>query len=145
MLSLVEITPWHWAGFVAGIVFLIALDLGVFHRAAHEVSFKEAVGWTCVWFALSMIFAGVLVPARGREESLEFVTGYLIEYSLSIDNIFVFLLVFRYFAVPSTAQHRVLFWGILGAMVMRAIFIFLGAVLIERFQWIIYVFGAFLV
>lgn len=145
MLSLVEITAWHWVGFIAAIVVLIALDLGVFHRAAHAVTFKEALGWTAVWVALSMLFAGGLVPTRGREESLEFITGYLIELSLSMDNVFVMALIFQYFRVPLEFQHRVLFWGILGALMMRGFMIWLGTELIHHFSWALYVFGAFLV
>jgi len=145
MLAAIEITPWHWAAFLAVIVVFLALDLGVFHKKAHVIRFKEAIGWTAVWFSLAMAFAGALVPARGKDEALEFLTGYLIELSLSMDNVFVIALIFAYFRVPSEYQHRVLFWGILGALVMRGVMIGAGAALVERFHWTLYVFGAFLV
>ena len=145
MLALMEITPWHWAGFVACVLFFLALDLGVFHREAHVVSFKEASLWTTIWVSLSLLFAVGLHFARGSEESLEFVTGYLIELSLSMDNVFVIALIFAYFRVPAEYQHRVLFWGILGALVMRGVMIAAGAALVQRFMWTLYIFGAFLV
>ena len=145
MLAAIEITPWHWAAFLAVIVLFLALDLGVFHKKAHVVRFKEAMGWTALWFSLAMVFAGGLVPARGKEEALEFLTGYLIELSLSMDNVFVIALIFGYFRVPAEYQHRVLFWGILGALVMRGVMIGAGAALVERFHWTLYFFGAFLV
>ena len=126
-------------------LFFLALDLGVFHRRAHVVKFKEALGWTTVWFCLALLFAGALYCGRGRDESLEFLTGYLIELSLSMDNVFVIALIFSYFRVPSEYQHRVLFWGILGALVMRGVMIAVGAALIQRFQWTLYLFGLFLV
>src|SRR5215471_10296292 len=119
MLALVEITPWHYAGFILCVLFFLALDLGVFHRQARVVKFREAIGWTAVWFSLAMLFAGLVRYGLGREESLQFVTGYLIELSLSMDNVFVIALIFAYFRIPSEYQHRVLFWGILGALVMR--------------------------
>jgi tellurite resistance protein TerC len=136
---------WLWAGFIVAVLFILALDLGVFHRKAHSVGHREALIWTTLWVALALMFNAWIWRRFGAQHGLEFLTGYVIEYSLSIDNIFVFLLVFRYFAVPPTSQHRVLFWGILGAMVMRAIFILVGSVLIAQFNWIIYIFGAFLV
>jgi tellurite resistance protein TerC len=145
MLAVIEITPWHWAGFLVCIVIFLALDLGVFHKEARVVRFKEAMGWTALWFSLAMAFAGLLVPARGKEEALEFLTGYLIELSLSMDNVFVIALIFAYFRVPSEFQHRVLFWGILGALVMRGVMIGAGAALVDRFHWMLYLFGAFLV
>lgn len=145
MLAFIEITPWHWGGFVLCVIFFLALDLGVFHRQAHVVKFKEAMTWTAIWVTLSLLFAAALVPLRGRQEAVEFVTGYLIELSLSMDNVFVIALIFAYFRVPSQYQHRVLFWGILGALVMRGVMIAAGAALIERFTWMLYVFGAFLV
>lgn len=145
MLALVEITPWHWAGFILCVLFFLALDLGVFHRHAHVVKFKEALGWTAVWFTVAMFFALWLRFARGPDESLEFVTGYLIELSLSMDNVFVIALIFGYFRVPQQYQHRVLFWGILGALIMRGVLIAVGAALIQQFQWMLYVFGVFLV
>ena len=126
-------------------LFFLALDLGVFHRGAHVVKFKEAMTWSVVWFVLSMVFAALLVPLRGRDEAVEFVTGYIIELSLSMDNVFVIALIFTFFRVPAQYQHRVLFWGILGALVMRGVMILAGAALIERFQWTLYLFGAFLV
>ncbi len=124
---------------------MLVLDLGVFHRRAHGVRFREALGWSAMWIALAGAFAVLVYFWHGRTPSLEFVTGYIIELSLSVDNLFVFLLIFRYFRVPSEQQHKVLFWGILGALVMRAIFILAGVGLIRRFHWIIYVFGALLV
>lgn len=145
MLGLIAITAWHWAGFIVLVLFFLALDLGVFHRQAHVVKFKEALGWTLVWVTMSMLFAGMLVPLRGHQEAVEFVTGYIIELSLSMDNVFVMALIFAYFRVPSQYQHRVLFWGILGALVMRGVMIALGAALIQRYHWMLYVFGAFLV
>lgn len=124
---------------------MLALDLGVFNRKVHTVSVREAGIWTAVWVSLALVFNLGLYYVAGPQAGLEFLTGYLIEYSLSVDNIFVFVLVFSAFAVPSQYQHRVLFWGILGALVMRGAMIAAGAVLIENFHWIIYVFGAFLV
>jgi tellurite resistance protein TerC len=138
-------SPMLWAGFTAFIVAMLALDLGVLHRDAHEVSIKEAAVWSLVWVALSLAFATGLYFWAGHEYAVQFVTGYLIEKALSVDNVFVFLVVFSFFKVPARLQHRVLFWGIFGALVMRAAFIFLGAALIARFEWIMYVFGALLV
>lgn len=145
MLAVVDITIWHWVGFVACVLVFLALDLGVFHRKAHTVGFKEALGWTAVWFSLAMLFAWGLRPLRGEKEALEFVTGYLIELSLSMDNVFVIALIFGYFKVPSQFQHRVLFWGILGALVMRGMMIWAGVALISMIGWVLYVFGVFLV
>ena len=145
MLGIVEITPIHWIGFVLIIIFFLALDLGVFHRHAHVVKFKEALAWTTVWFTLAMCFAAALVPLRGKVPATEFVTGYLIELSLSMDNVFVIALIFSYFRVPAEYQHRVLFWGILGALIMRGVMIGIGAALIAAFHWVLYIFGAFLV
>jgi tellurite resistance protein TerC len=124
---------------------MLALDLGVFHRRAHTVKFREALAWSVAWIALAAAFAVVIFFWHGRTPALEFVTGYVIELSLSVDNLFVFLLIFRFFQVPAIHQHKVLFWGILGALVMRAIFIAAGVGLIQRFHWIVYVFGALLV
>jgi tellurite resistance protein TerC len=138
-------SPSLWLGFVAAVIGLLALDLGVFHRDAHVVTFREALGWSVVWIALALSFNGWLAWEFGNDRGLEFLTGYLIEKALAVDNIFVFLVVFATFRVPSAYQHRILFWGILGALVLRAAFIFAGAALLERFHWIIYVFGAFLV
>ncbi len=144
MLALIQITPWHWAGFILCILFFLALDLGVFNRTAHVVKFKEALRWSVFWGILAMLFAGALVPLRGREEAVEFVTGYIIELSLSMDNVFVIALIFAFFRVGAKYQHRVLFWGILGALLMRGLMILGGAALVQRFQWTLYLFGAFL-
>jgi len=144
-----------WLLFNAFVLAMLALDLGIFHRKKHVVLFKEAIGWTIVWVSLAAVFAAfiyfwghTLVGHLGRpnrELSLEFITGYLIEESLSVDNLFVFLLIFRYFQVPRHNQHSVLFWGVVGALVMRAIFIFAGIALLKRFEWVIYIFGAILI
>ncbi len=134
-----------WIGFNILVVALLALDLFVFHREAHEVNLKEAAGWSVFWIALALLFNAGVYYFRGPEAGLEFLTGYLIEKALSVDNIFVFVLIFAYFAVPPKYQHRVLFWGILGALVMRGAMIFAGADLLHRFHWLIYLFGAFLV
>ncbi len=138
-------TPWLWFGFTAFILVMLVLDLGVFHRKAHEVRVREALTWTAVWVSLALTFNLGVYFWFGSERALEFLTGYVIEKALSVDNIFVFIVVFSVFAVPAKLQHRVLFWGILGALIMRAIFIVLGAALLERFHWVIYIFGAFLV
>jgi tellurite resistance protein TerC len=138
-------TPALWAGFIAFVLALLALDLGVFHRNAHAVTVKEAGLWSAIWVALALAFNGLVVQWFGSERGLEFLTGYLIEKALAVDNIFVFYAIFAYFAVPAAYQHRVLFWGVLGALVMRAIFIFAGAALISQFHWVMYVFGAILV
>jgi tellurite resistance protein TerC len=136
---------WLWVGFTVFVLGMLALDLGVFHRHAHEVRFKEALIWSGVWAGLALLFAGGVFIYGGSQKGLEFLTGYLIEWSLSVDNIFVFLVIFAYFAVPARYQHRVLFWGILSALVLRAVMIVMGAALIERFHWVIYLFGAVLV
>jgi tellurite resistance protein TerC len=146
---------WLWIGFNLFVLAMLALDLGVFHRKSHAVSGKEALIWSVVWISLSFVFNAVIyffwdrmMPESSytnREAALAFLTGYLIEKSLSVDNIFVFILIFSFFAVPAKYQHHVLFWGILGALVMRGIMIALGVVLLERFHWIIYIFGAFLI
>ena len=138
-------TIWLWVGFNLFVLAMLALDLGVFHRKAHVVSFQEAMGWTVAWVTLAALFNIGIWHFAGAEKALEFTTGYVIEYSLSVDNIFVFALLFSYFAVPAAYQHRVLFWGILGALVLRALMIVAGTVLITKFAWIIYVFGAFLI
>lgn len=145
MLALVAITPWHWAGFVAAILIFLALDLGLFHRKAHEVQFKEAFAWTIGWVLLALIFSTVLHWMQGQRASVEFLTGYFLELSLSMDNVFVIALIFGYFRVPAAHQHRVLFWGIVGAMLMRGLMIGLGVALISRFDWILYLFGAFII
>jgi tellurite resistance protein TerC len=134
-----------YVAFNAGVLAVLAIDLGIFNKKAHAASVKEAATWSTVWIALSLGFAGLIWYMMGREPALEFVTGYLIEYSLSIDNIFVIILIFSYFRIPDKYQHRVLFWGIIGALVMRGGMIAAGAFLIGRFHWIMYVFGAFLI
>ncbi len=145
MLGFVEITPWHWAGFILCVVFFLALDLGLFHRQARPVRFWEAAAWSALWFVLAMAFAGAMFYWRGREEAAQFTTGYIIELSLSMDNVFVIALIFAFFRVPSQFQHRVLFWGILGALLMRGVMIAAGAALVQNFRWTLYLFGAFLV
>lgn len=136
---------WLWAGFVAFILAMLAVDLGVFNRDPHVVKAREALTWTMVWVALALLFAAGLAVFRDHAAALTFLTGYVVEESLSIDNIFVIVLIFQYFAVPAKYQHRVLFWGILGALLMRGLFIALGAALLARFDWIIYIFGVLLV
>jgi tellurite resistance protein TerC len=138
-------SPAMWIGFIAFVLAMLALDLGVFHRKAHRVSMREALLWSLVWIGLALVFNLGVYLWFGSERALEFLTGYLIEKALSVDNLFVFLVLFSYFAVPAPLQHRVLVFGILGALVMRAAFIAAGAALLENFHWIIYVFGAFLV
>jgi tellurite resistance protein TerC len=149
MFALLGTTPWHWAGFVLCVLFFLALDLGVFHRKAHVVKFKEALAWTAVWVTMSFCFGialgPLLVKGWSNQETVEFITGYIIELSLSMDNVFVMALIFAYFRVPSQYQHRVLFWGILGALIMRGLMIAGGAALIQKFMWTLYIFGAFLV
>jgi TerC family integral membrane protein len=134
-----------WILFNVFVAIMLALDLGVFHRRAHTVKFKEALSWSLMWIALAGAFAVLVYFWHGHTPMLEFVTGYVIELSLSVDNLFVFLVIFRYFKVSGPNQHKVLFWGILGALIMRAIFILAGVGLITRFHWIIYVFGALLI
>lgn len=142
-----------WIGFNVFVLAMLAVDLGVFHRKSHEVKLREALAWSVVWIAVALVFNlgiylgwfGVYPEAARSQRAMEFLTGYLIEKSLSVDNIFVFLLIFTYFRVPAAYQHKVLFWGVVGALVMRAIFIVGGVVLLERFHWLIYVFGAFLI
>jgi tellurite resistance protein TerC len=124
---------------------MLVLDLTVFHRSAHTIKFKEAIAWSIFWISLAALFAVIVYYWRGKETALAFTTGYIIEESLSVDNLFVFLLIFKFFKVPADYQHKVLFWGIIGALVMRFIFIIAGVALINRFHWIIYFFGAFLV
>lgn len=138
-------TVWPWIGFNLFVLAMLAIDLGVFHRKAHSVSLKEAAIWSVVWITLALIFNAGLYFLRGPEPALQFFTGWLIEKSLSVDNIFIFVLLFTYFRVPAAYQHRVLFWGILGALVMRGILIAVGVVLLEEFNWILYLFGAFLI
>jgi tellurite resistance protein TerC len=137
-------TPWMWAAFTGLVLGMLAFDLGVVHRTAHEVRMREAALWSAVWVGLALAFNGWLTASFGAQRGMEFLTGYLIEKALAVDNIFVFLVIFASFKVPAAYQHRVLFWGILGALVLRALFIFAGAALLVRFHWVIYVFGAFL-
>lgn len=146
---------WLWVVFNLFVLLMLALDLGVFHRHSHEVKFKEALGWSAAWIALALCFNALIFwkwnqmmpnsDYSNREAGLAFLTGYLIEKALSVDNIFVFLMIFAYFKVPAMYQHKVLFWGIIGALVMRAICIAVGAELLKQFHWLIYVFGAFLI
>ena len=140
-----EVSAWGWIGFNAFILAMLALDLGVFHRRSHIVSFKEAMSWSGVWISLAMLFCGGLYVWGGRQLSLEFLTGYLIEKSLSVDNVFVFAVLFASMRVPKHCEHKILFWGVFGALLMRAAMIFAGVALIQRFHWLIYVFGAFLI
>jgi tellurite resistance protein TerC len=137
--------PWAWIGFFVFIAAMLALDLGVFQRESHEIGMKEALVWCGVWFALAMVFNAIVWHWRGPELGQQFLASYLIELCLSVDNVFVFILVFAYFKVPSVWQHRVLFWGIIGAVVMRTVFILVGVSVIQRFHWVLYIFGAFLV
>ena len=149
----IAVSTLAWIGFCIFILLMLAIDLGVFNRKPHEVSYKDASIWSAIWVALALIFAALLFGPLGWElfgearnqKALEFLTGYLIELSLSVDNLFVFVLIFSYFKVPSKYQHRVLFWGVMGALVMRVLMILIGSELIERFHWVIYIFGAFLV
>jgi tellurite resistance protein TerC len=142
---MLETNIWFWAIFNVCVIGLLILDLTVFHRKAHTVSLKEALIWSVIWIALSLAFNLGIYLIGGSEPALQFLTGYLIEKSLSVDNIFVFVLIFSYFRVAPVYQHRVLFWGILGALIMRGALILVGSVLLEQFSWIIYIFGAFLV
>ncbi len=137
-------SPALWAGFVLFVVAMLAIDLGVFHKRAHRVSALEAGVWSAVWVSLALLFNAGIWYFQGSEAGVQFLTGYLIEKSLSVDNIFVIALIFSYFAVPAIHQHRVLFWGILGALVMRAAFILAGGVFLQRFHWAIYLFGGIL-
>ena len=149
----IAVSTLAWIGFCIFILLMLAIDLGVFNRKPHEVSYKDAAIWSAVWVSLALIFAGFLFGPLGWElfgpnrsvKAWEFLTGYVIELSLSVDNLFVFVLIFSYFKVPPKYQHRVLFWGVLGALVMRVLMILVGTELIERFHWVIYIFGAFLV
>jgi tellurite resistance protein TerC len=136
---------WGWIGFNTVVLAILALDLGVLHRRSEKVSLKEAATWSAVWVALSLCFAFAIYRTMGEEKGLEFLTGYLIEYALSVDNIFVFVLIFTYFKVPESYQHRVLFWGIIGALLLRGVMIVAGSALVTRFSWTLYIFGAFLV
>lgn len=149
----IAVSTLAWVGFCIFILIMLAIDLGVFNRKPHEISYKDAAIWSVVWVSLALIFAGLLFGPLGWElfgdarhvKAWEFLTGYVIELSLSVDNLFVFLLIFSYFKVPKKYQHRVLFWGVMGALVMRVTMIVIGTELIERFHWVIYIFGGFLV
>ncbi|MGI8996239.1 MAG: TerC family protein [Pyrinomonadaceae bacterium] len=143
---------WLWVGFTVFILLMLSIDLGLFNRKAHVITYRSAVAWSAVWITLALLFSGVVywryLPDGSdvaRDALIKYLTGYIIELSLSVDNLFVFLLIFSYFKVPAKYQHRVLYWGVIGALVMRAIMILIGAALITRFHWIIYIFGAFLV
>jgi tellurite resistance protein TerC len=141
----VSITPWHWAGFIFVILIFLALDLGVFHRRARTIPIQEALGWSVVWFLLALFFAGALDFWRGPDDALQFLTAYLIESSLSLDNLFAIALLFAAFGVVPAQQYRVLYWGIAGAMLMRGLLIGAGAALLHSFHWLLFVMGAFLV
>jgi len=140
---------WHavllWGIFTLFVLAMLTLDLGVFHRKGHVIHIREALAWSAVWIALSLLFNVGLYFWHGSVTALEFLTGYLLEYSLSVDNIFIFLMLFTYFRVPYPHQHKVLFWGILGALIMRVLFIIMGVTLIQKFHWVIYLFGVFLI
>jgi tellurite resistance protein TerC len=138
-------TPWLWGGFILLVIGLLALDLGVFNRKDHVISAREALGWTGVWIGVALLFNLFVWWQFGPERAVEYLTGYLIEKSLSVDNLFVFVIIFGTFAIPPKVQHRVLFWGIVTALVLRALMIVGGTALLQRFHWLIYVFGAFLV
>lgn len=138
-------SPLHWIEFNIFVLIAVALDLGVFHRKAHKIGIREALVWSAIWIGAAVVFAGGVYHYYGAQKALEFSTGYLIEKSLSVDNLFVFLVLFRTFGVRPEFQHRVLAWGILGALIMRGAMIAAGAALVERFSWILYVFGAFLI
>src|SRR5262245_43510069 len=149
MLAQGEFSSANWILFIAVVLVFLALDLGVFHRQAHVVKFREAITWTVTWFGIAMLFAFVIAPkmvsAWRRQDTVEFLTGYITELSLSMDNVFVIALIFAYFRVPLQYQHRVLFWGIMGALIMRGLMIGVGAALIQRFHWLLYVLGVFLI
>jgi len=142
---MMEVSVWFWVGFHILIGTILAIDLGLVSKKSHKIPLKEALTWTFVWLAVALLFNIFILFKWGTPFALEFLTGYVIEYSLSVDNIFVFILIFSSFAIPAEYQHKVLFWGIIGALVMRAIFIFAGVALINRFHWIVIVFGGFLV
>jgi tellurite resistance protein TerC len=138
-------TPWFWVGFNVFVLAMLLLDLLVFNRKAHVVRMREALSWSAFWVALSLTFNYLVYHYMGREAGMNFLTGYLLEKALSVDNLFVFLLIFTYFKVPGEYQHKILFWGVMGALVLRALFIFLGAALIAKFSWTLYLLGAFLI
>ena len=140
-----EINIWFWVGFNIFVLLMLALDLGIFHKTNHVVSVKEALIWSGIWIFFALCFNGFIFYIAGETKALEFLTGYLIEKALSVDNIFVFVLIFTYFQIPPKYQHKVLFWGIIGALIMRVIFIFAGVALLEKFHWTIYIFGSILI
>jgi tellurite resistance protein TerC len=139
-----EINIWFWVGFNLFVLFMLALDLWVFHKKSEEVSVREALTWSGIWISLALVFNGLIYKWFGQDKAIEFLTGYVIEKSLSVDNIFVFTIIFSYFAIPKAYQHKVLFWWVLGAIFFRIIFIFAGVSLLENFHFIIYIFGAIL-
>ncbi|HEX5368478.1 MAG TPA: TerC family protein [Dehalococcoidia bacterium] len=141
----VDVSIWFWVAFNAGVLALLAADLGLFHRKAHAPTVREAALWSATWVALSMLFAAGIFVFDDANSGVAFLTGYVIEYSLSVDNIFVFVLIFTYFSVPAAYQHRVLFWGIIGALVLRGALIGVGSVLLHEFGWVVYLFGAGLI
>lgn len=147
-MALTDVSIWHWAGFTSFVLLSMAFDLGLFHRVGREIGFKEALGWTTLWSASALVFAFVVAPLTvggwDRSVAALFVTGYLVELSLSMDNVFVIAIIFTYFGVPRIWQHRLLFWGIIGALMMRGLMIWLGSELIERVHWMLFVFGGFL-
>ena len=144
--ALLQAAPWWaWAGFHIFVFLMLALDLGVFNRRVHAPSMREAGIWSAVWITLALLFCGLIFQTEGSQKGLEWLTGYVLEKSLSVDNLFVFVLVFQSFQVDLRHQHRVLFWGVLGALIMRAVMILAGTALLNRFEWMIYVFGAFLI
>lgn len=138
-------SPLIWGIFIVFILGVLALDLGVFHKKSHTVGFKESIFWSAIWIALALAFSMVILYWRGQEDFMLFLTGYVIEKSLSVDNLFVFLLIFSYFKIPNQYQHKVLFFGIFGALILRAFFIWAGIAILAKFVWVIYIFGAFLV
>jgi len=140
-----EINVYTWIGFLIFVFLMLILDLGIFNRKSHVIKIKEALIWSAIWISMALIFNLLIYYFFGKVKALEFLSGYLIEKSLSIDNLFVFIILFEFFKVPRKYQHKVLFWGILGALVMRAIFIFAGVALLNKFHWLIYIFGAFLI
>jgi len=142
---MIEYPIWAWAGFILFIAAILAVDLGVFNRRAHVVRVREAVAWCVVWFALAMAFNAFVLAEHGAQAGAQWFASYLVELGLSVDNVFVFILIFTFFKVPAENQHRVLFWGIVGAAVMRAVFILAGIQLIQRFEWVLMIFGAFLI
>jgi tellurite resistance protein TerC len=143
--ELPEVLLWHWLAFAAMVAVLLVLDLFVFHREDHAPSLRESAGWSVFWISLALAFNGLIWWWLGRQPALEYLTGYVVEKSLSLDNIFVFAVIFRYFRIPLKYQYRILFWGILGAVLLRLVFILLGAALIRQFDWIIPIFGLFLI